>query len=58
MARLAMIHTKADIPKGLKILEKILITDQPPKKGHSLSPVVERVPLPPSAVGGKVNDEV
>ena len=56
MARLAMIHTKADIPKGLKILEKFLITDQPPKKVHSLSPVVERVPLPPSKEdGGKVN---
>jgi hypothetical protein len=55
MARLAMIQTKADIPAGLKILEKILITDQPPKKVHSLSPVVERVPLPPKEVGGKVN---
>jgi len=32
MARLAMIQTKADVPAGLKILEKILITDQPPKK--------------------------
>ena len=56
MARLAMIHTKADISKGLKILEKILITDQPPKKDHSLSPVVERVPLPSNkGDGGKVN---
>ena len=55
MARLAMIQTKADVPKGLKILEKILISDQPPKKDHSLSPVVERVPLPSKEAGGKVN---
>ena len=55
MARLAMIQTRADIPAGLKILEKILITDQPPKKVHSLSPVVERVPLPSKEAGGKVN---
>ena len=42
--------------EGLKILSKILITDQPPKKGHSLSPVVEKVPLPPSVeAGGKFN---
>ena len=56
MAQLAIIKTKAEVPDGLKILSKILITDQPPKKGHSLSPVVEKVPLPPSVeAGGKFN---
>ena len=56
MARLALIQTKNDIPEGLKILSKIEISEQPPKKDHSLSPVVERVPLPPAkGVGGKIN---
>lgn len=54
MAQLAIIKTRAEVPDGLKILQKILITDELPKKGHSLSPVVEKVPLPPSKeVGGK-----
>jgi hypothetical protein len=52
LVQLALIQTQNDIPKGMKALEKILITDQPPKKDHSLSPVVERVPLPERA-GGK-----
>lgn len=55
MARLALIKTKNDIPEGLKILQKFEITDQPPIKGHALSPVVERVPLP-SKVGGKLKE--
>lgn len=56
MARLAIIKTRNDIPEGLKILSKFEITDRPPAKNHSLSPVVERVPLPTKA-GGKVNPE-
>ena len=52
MARLAMIQTKHDIPEGLKILSKIEISIKPPVKDHSLSPVVERVPLPSKKVGG------
>ena len=56
MARLSMIKTKNDIPEGLKILSKIEISDTPPAKNHLLSPVVERVPLPPARkVGGKTN---
>ena len=56
MARLALIKTKNDIPEGLKILSKIEISDKPPLKDHSLSPVVERVPLPPARkVGGKAH---
>jgi hypothetical protein len=52
MARLAMIQTRNDIPDGLKILSKIEISTKPPVKDHSLSPVVERVPLPSKKVGG------
>ena len=57
MARLAIIKTKNDIPDGLKILSKIEISDKPPMQDHLLSPVVERVPLPPKRVGGKGNTE-
>jgi len=57
MARLAMIQTRNDIPEGLKILSKIEISDKPPIKDHLLSPVVERVPLPPKRAGGKGNSE-
>ena len=55
MSRLALIQTQKDIPDGLKILEKFEISEQPPKKDHLLSPVVERVPLPVK-VGGKAKD--
>ena len=55
MSRLALIQTQKDIPEGLKILQKIEISEQPPIKGHALSPVVERVPLP-SKVGGKLKE--
>lgn len=55
MSRLALIQTQKDIPDGLKILEKFEISEQPPKKDHLLSPVVERVPLP-AKVGGKLKE--
>jgi hypothetical protein len=56
MAQLSIIKTKAEVPDGLKALQKILITDQPPKKGHAISPVVEKVPLPSvKGVEGKFN---
>jgi hypothetical protein len=55
MSRLSLIQTQKDIPEGLKILQKFEITDEPPKKDHLLSPVVERVPLP-SKVGGKLKE--
>lgn len=55
MSRLALIQTQKDIPEGLKILQKFEISEQPPKKDHLLSPVVERVPLPVRA-GGKVKE--
>lgn len=54
MTSLGIVRTMNDIPEGLKTLEKFEITDDLPKKNHSLSPVVEQVPLPPKKGGGKV----
>ena len=55
MTRLGLIKTRADIPDGLKILSKFVVTDEPPRKNHSLSPVVERVPPPAfKRVGGNL----
>jgi hypothetical protein len=56
MTQLSIIKTKAEVPDGLKILQKILIGEQPPKKGHALSPVVEKVPLPPLKEAGGTLD--
>ena len=53
MVRLAIINTTNDIPEGYKIMEKFVVTEQAPLKALSLSPQVERVPLPPNKVGGK-----
>lgn len=44
MVRLGFIHTRNDIEKGLKKLEQFVISDQPPKHNHSLSPVVDELP--------------
>ena len=56
LAQLALIRTKKDVPDGIRILDKIEISEQPPKKEHSLSPVLQRVPLPAEGrVGGKLS---
>lgn len=52
LVRLGLIKTKNDIPDGVRILSKVLITLDPPKKNHSLSPVVEKVPLPVNKQAG------
>jgi len=52
LTRLGLIKTKNDLPQGLEILEKIQITLEPPQQNHSLSPVMERVPLPSSKKAG------
>ena len=44
MARLGIVKTRNEISEGLKILEKILITTEPPKQNHLLSPVVDEFP--------------
>lgn len=55
LARLGLIKTKNDLPEGMEILSKILISEEAPKQNHSLSPVMERVPLPSQKkAGGKV----
>lgn len=57
MAQLALIRTRNDIPDGLKALAKIDIAEQPPRKEHSLSPVLQGVPLPAGRrVGGKLRE--
>jgi hypothetical protein len=53
MASLGFTTTTNDIPEGLKYLAKFEISEEEPQKNHSLSPVVERVPLPQKRGGGK-----
>jgi len=52
LARLGLIRTKNDLPQGIETLSKILITEEPPRPNHAISPVVERVPLPTSKRAG------
>ena len=53
LARLGWVVTHKDLPEGLKRLAKFKIEDD--GTHHSLSPVVERVPLnSPKGVGGKL----
>lgn len=55
LARLGWIVSKNDLEDGLAILDQWEISDQPPKKSQSLSPLVERLPLPTERrVRGKV----
>jgi hypothetical protein len=53
MVRLGWQRTHADLEESLKIYESFVFSSEPPKKNHSLSPVVERVPSPKKA-GGNV----
>ena len=54
LARNGWTQTMNDIPKGMEILAKFHVSTEPQAKNHSLSPVVERVPLPSvRVVGGK-----
>jgi len=54
LARLGWITTSNDLDKGLEILAKWELSTEPPKKNQSLSPLVERVPLPIKKAGGKI----
>ena len=54
LARLGWVKSNADKKKGLELLAKVDIQLEKPKPNQSLSPLVEQVPLPPKAVGGKV----
>jgi hypothetical protein len=55
LARLGWVKTTNELKEGLERLSKWELSTQPPKKNQSLSPLVERVPLPASKrVGGKI----
>lgn len=53
LARLGWIKTKNDLPSGIERLSKFVISEDAPKENRSLSPAVERVPLPPKGARGK-----
>lgn len=52
LARLGWAKTANDLEQGLERLSKWELSTQPPRKNQSLSPLVERVPLPASKRGG------
>jgi hypothetical protein len=52
LARLGWAKTANDLDEGLKILAQWELSTEPPKKNQSLSPLVERVPLPSHKRGG------
>ena len=55
LARLGWIHSKNDLKEGLALLAKWEFSTEAPKKDRSLSPMVEKVPLPAERrTGGKV----
>ena len=55
LARLGWIITANDLETGLAILAQWDFSSEAPKKNQSISPLVERVPLPTSKkAGGKV----
>jgi hypothetical protein len=52
LARLGWAKTANDLDEGLERLSKWELSTEPPKKNQSLSPLVERVPLPSQKRGG------
>ena len=55
LARLGWVISRNDLEKGLEILSQWEFSTEAPKKNQSLSPLVERVPLPAEKrVRGKV----
>jgi len=52
LARLGWVISRNDLDKGLEILSQWEISTEPPSKNQSLSPLVERVPLPSAKKGG------
>ena len=51
LVQLGWIRTKNDLEESLKIYEHFEFSYKPPSKNHSISPVVEKVPLPKRAGG-------
>jgi hypothetical protein len=59
LARLGWIQTRAELKKGLEMLEKFEISSEPPSQNHSLPSVVELVPQSGTVRrGGKVSQRV
>lgn len=54
LARLGWMVTNNDLDSGMERLSHWELTTEPPKKNQSLSPLVEKVPLP-SKQGAKGN---
>lgn len=55
LARLGWLTNSNELDKALAQLSKWELTTEPPKKNQSLSPLVEKVPLPSEKkVGGKI----
>jgi hypothetical protein len=55
LARLGWLKNSNEIEDALKVFAKWELTTEPPKKNQSLSPLVEKVPLPSERkVGGKI----
>lgn len=55
LARLGWIKSKNDIEEGIKKLSEWEFSTEAPKKDRSLSPMVEKVPLPVARrAGGKI----
>ena len=52
LARLGWAKTTNDLDEGLERLSKWDLSTTPPQKNQSLSPLVERVPLPSQKKGG------
>ena len=52
LARLGWCKTSNDLEAAIAILEQWEIGTEPPKKDQSLSPLVEKVPLPTSKKAG------
>ena len=52
LARLGWMRTSNELPDGLERLKQWRISPEPPQKNQSLSPLVERVPLPANKRGG------
>ena len=52
LARLGWVRNTQEMQVGLDRLAQWEISTQPPKKNQSLSPLVERVPLPSQKKGG------
>jgi hypothetical protein len=52
LVRLGWVRMNTDLPAGFERLARFVISDRPSQDHHYQSPVVGRIPLPPSKGGG------